>query len=165
MPSSCGQGPSSSRTQVLSSSGCPVRVTAVAPGVLNLRRSSRADVSVAANTTGFTSGSLAVDPQPVQRQQHDVTCRAVLVAERPVVAPLTSNVNDVVGTSQRPGVSPKEAEVDSTDVAVIGADLAGLAAALALTRAQPGTRVMVSWRRSLITEVSSVLGLHLQRWH
>lgn len=65
-----------------------------------------------------------------------------MAVERQVTAAPT--VSHTIQTSHGASGRSKSAKVQNVDVAVVGADVAGLAVALASVQAQPGSRVMVS---------------------
>ncbi len=100
-------------------------------------------------SSGGVPSSVASSSKP--HHTPSVTCHAVTVLEREAavaataVAPVATPIGPAEPAASSPP-GPEQQQVPSTtlDVAVIGADVAGLAAALAASRAYPGARVTVS---------------------
>ncbi|GIL91493.1 hypothetical protein Vretimale_18781 [Volvox reticuliferus] len=112
------------------------------PNEVGHRRSlASADVSVAATLPGLSAGSLPSDLPVGQHHSPNVLCRAVLVAERQAAAvPTTRDSNATAEGNSNVPDSPRH---DVVDASIIGADVAGLAAALAVSKANPFARVMI----------------------
>ncbi|EFJ50495.1 hypothetical protein VOLCADRAFT_103955 [Volvox carteri f. nagariensis] len=94
-----------------------------------------------ATSEGLTSSSVPSNTPVGIHHRPDAACRAVAVAEHQTDA--LSSTSDSIGTASVGSGHPLPSKLDSIDVAVIGADVAGLAAALAACRAIPGARVML----------------------
>ncbi|GIL60554.1 hypothetical protein Vafri_15101, partial [Volvox africanus] len=137
----CGHGAPSTLAKASSNPSCALRRSFAISNEVEHRRSLASDVSVTATQSGLSAGSLTSETHISHHHAPNVLCRAVLVAEHQAAA---------LPTTRSPHVSPQgdtnisdSTRNDVIDAAIIGSDVSGLAAALAVSKAIPGARVML----------------------
>ncbi|GLI60379.1 hypothetical protein VaNZ11_002510 [Volvox africanus] len=136
----CGHRAPSTLAKASINPSCALRRSFPVSNEVEQRRSLASDVSVAATQNGLSAGSFAIETPISQHHTPNVLCRAVLVAEQQAAA---------LPTIRNPHVTQGHASIsdsqlhDDIDAAIIGSGVSGLAAALAVSKAIPGARVML----------------------